>query len=91
VEVLSAVTVALAAVAVIFAWWTVRLGLEAAREVRSDQIVRRIEQIGAAIEAIYVSDDPANPTGIAQDRLHDDGAVARLARNNENQPNACLQ
>ena len=68
-EVLSAVTVALAAVAVIFAWWTVRLGLEAAREVRSDQIVRRIEQIGAAIEAIYVSDDPANPTGIAQDRL----------------------
>ena len=59
----------MAAVAVIFAWWTVRLGLEAAREVRSDQIARRIVQIGAAIEAIYVSDDPANPTGIAQDRL----------------------
>jgi hypothetical protein len=69
VEALSAITVALAAVAVVFAWWTVRLGREAAREVRSDQIARRIEQIGAAIEAIYVSDDPANPTGIAQDRL----------------------
>jgi len=68
-EALSIATVALAAGAVFFAWWTVRLTLKAAREVRTDRITHRIEQIAAAVEAIYESDHPAHPKGIAQDRL----------------------